>query len=61
MSSAANETHEMLRRAMKSVCLVYNVLPQVLLKAVEQSGEGVSERVHYIISPPYILHWIAEM
>lgn len=38
--------YEQFQISMKSLCMVYNVLFQRLLKALEQSGEDLSDGVH---------------
>lgn len=60
MSIAAKKANEMLNRAIKYVCLVYNVLFQGLVEAMKQSGENKFERVQALICHlPYNTRWMA--
>lgn len=52
LSFPAKRAYEGLKWPVKYACLVYNVLFQGLLAALEKSGEDVFERVQALICDP---------
>lgn len=62
LNSAAKKTHDVLKRAMKSVCLLYYVPLQGPLQEMQQSGEDIFEKVRDLIcNLPYNSHLIAAL
>lgn len=53
--------YEQLQFAIRSACMMYDVLFQKLLRPMEQSGEGISEGLHAVTRDlPYSTRPIAE-
>lgn len=46
------DVNEQWQTAVKPVCMVYEILFQMLLEAVDQSGEDIREGVHAVICDP---------
>lgn len=52
MSSNARTAYDQQQNVMKSVCMVYDVPPEMLLEALEHSDEDTSEGVQAVIWDP---------
>lgn len=52
LNSAAKKAYEVVKRAMGHVCLGQDILLQVILEALEESGENVFPKFQAIICLP---------
>lgn len=52
LRSTGSSAYQQLQIALKSVCMVYDVLAHKLLVAMEQSGDDISEGLHSLIFNP---------